>query len=58
MEITDANRKEVAKYLADYVVQEVESSLEIEGFGPWDTGNMQEWIEAGLDAYESIQQPA
>ncbi|KKN55606.1 hypothetical protein LCGC14_0580780 [marine sediment metagenome] len=58
MEITDENRKDVAKYLADYVVEEVDRSLKIEGFGPWDTGNMEHWIEQGLNAYESINQPS
>lgn len=53
MEITDKNRKEVAKYLAEYISTEVERSMEIEGFGAWDTGAMQGWIESGLDAYES-----
>jgi len=57
MEITDENRKEVAKYLADYVSTEVERAQETKGFGAWDTGNMQAWIESGLDAYEAINHP-
>jgi len=50
--ITDENRKKAAKYLADYVSTEVERSMKIEGFGAWDTGDMQGWIESGLEAYE------
>lgn len=49
-----AKNKELAKYLADYVSTEVERSMEIEGFGAWDAGDMEEWIKAGLEAYESI----
>ena len=57
MLINDTNRKELAKYLADYVSTEVERSMEIEGFGAWDVGDMQKWIDSGLEAYESINQP-
>ena len=58
MLINDTNRKGFAKYLADYVSTEVERSMErkSEGFGAWDTGNMQAWLESGLEAYESINQ--
>jgi len=55
---TESEKKALAKYLADYVSTEVERSLEREneGFGAWDTGNMQAWLESGLEAYESINQ--
>ena len=54
MVITDANRKDVATYLADYISTEVERSMQTKGFGPWDTGDMVKWIESGLEAYESV----
>ena len=54
--MNENERKEVAKYLADYVCTEVDSSLKITGFGAWDKGNMQEWLLAGLKAYEATHE--
>jgi len=52
MLINDTNRKELAKYLADYIDQEMEL-LE----PPWEADRMIEVLESGLEAYESINQP-
>ncbi len=52
MKITDENRRAVAKYLADYIDQEMEL-LE----PPWEADRMIEVLESGLEAYESINQP-
>ena len=47
--------KTLAQYLAEYVSTEVERSQQIEGFGSWDTGNMQQWLEQGIEAYQSTE---
>ena len=52
MLINDTNRKELAKYLADYIDQEMEF-LE----PPWEPDSIIDAIESGLEAYESINQP-
>lgn len=52
MLINDTNRKELAKYLADYIDQEMDF---IEP--PWEADRMIDAMESGLDAYESINQP-
>lgn len=47
--------KTLAQYLAEYIVEEVDRTLKIVGFGSWDTENMQDWLKSGLEAYESTE---
>ncbi|MCK4448476.1 MAG: hypothetical protein KAW56_15520 [Candidatus Marinimicrobia bacterium] len=47
--------KTLAQYLAEYIVEETERGTRIEGFGAWGIDNMQEWIEEGIDAYQSTE---
>ena len=43
-------RKKLVKYLADYLQTEVERNN-----GVFDANNFYQWIEQGLEAFESIE---
>lgn len=47
----DVKRKELAKYLADYVETEI-SRAEPMG-GTYDTDDYRVWLDDGIDAFES-----
>ncbi len=55
MKITDENRRVVASYLADYLLLEKERILIPES--EWTHVDITNWVDSGLEAYESINQP-